>query len=454
MRSLFVRFFVSIFGAMLVAGAGFALVYAMESSGDSRHRGRLFLEDTLKVRGELLVDRIEDGESDEVEAELAELHRRTQVRLFLVLDDGRTIGPGTPSASSARLVRSARATRVAAHLRSDDPPGFFDAVPVEDAIVVVEFPPPPHTHSPFGALETVPIRIAIVVAVIALVASLLARYLSRPIRVLRDATDRLAQGDVTVRIGDAIANAPDELAHLGRDFDRMAEQLASLLESKERLLRDVSHELRSPLARLSVALGLARKRSGDGPHPELDRIELEAERLSELIGHVLTLSRLADDVPLVDDDVELGPLLERIVSDASFEASADGKTVALRGDVDVVVRAAPEALRWAIENVVRNAASYSPDDTEIEVRVDAAPASVRIVVRDRGPGVPDEALASIFRPFYRVGTDRDRKTGGAGVGLAISQRVVERSRGSIGAINADDGGLVVTIELPKRRDAR
>lgn len=448
-RSLYVRVFVAIVGAILLATLGFALVYRTESVSDNHRRARLFLDDTLRLRGESVRARVRAGEAELVRQELVLLAERSTVRCFVFAPDGRVLGPGEPQPTSRRIAAEARRSGHPVNLRPESPPGFFDAVPLSDGTVVVaEFPPRPNPPGPLGPLETLPIRVAIVVVAIAIVATILARVLTRPLETLRKAADRLASGDLTVRVADSMRDAPTELELLGRDFDRMSERIAVLLESKERLLRDVSHELRSPLARLSLALGLARRRAGDGPQPELDRIEREAERLAELVGHVLTLARLADDAPLADEDVELRGIVERIVHDATFEASADSKRVSLVVDGDARVRAPGEALRWAIENLVRNAIAYSPTGGEVTIRVEQEGSRARIRVRDHGPGVPEAALESIFRPFYRIGTDRDRKTGGAGVGLAITARVAERAGGRAFARNAEGGGLEAVLELP------
>lgn len=449
MRSLAARFAAAVFVAMLLSGLGFAIVYAMETPDDARHRGRLFLEDTLRLRGESALARVERGETAAVARELAGLAERTSARVFVFGPDGQVVGAGEPSAETRSLVARVGSRGRPEGYHSNLPSGFFDAVPLTGGgVVAVELPSPPRPPTLFGALETLPIRIAIVIVAIAIVATMLARYLTRPVNQLRGAAGRLADGELDVRVADALRDAPVELSLLGRDFDRMAERIATLLDSKERLLRDVSHELRSPLARLSLALALARKRAGDGPSPELDRIELEANRLAELVGHVLTLARLADDAPIGEEAIAVRPLVEQVVADASFEASAEGKRVMLVVTSEPHVRAPAEALRWAVENVVRNAIAHSPQGGEVAIEVSERGGRLHVVVRDHGGGVPDDALESIFRPFYRVGTDRDRKTGGTGVGLAICARVAARCGGSAYARNAEGGGLEVTLEFP------
>lgn len=287
----------------------------------------------------------------------------------------------------------------------------------------------------------------------------LARYLSAPVRRLRTATQGLAGGDLGIRLGELFARRRDELGGLGRDFDRMADRLQALIESQQRLLRDVSHELRSPLARLQAALGLARQRTDGRAGAELDRIEREAERLNELIGQVLSLARLDSGAGDGNGDrlrepVELAALVETVAADAGFEAAQRERRVVIGRSVPLTVDGNVELLHRAIENVVRNAVHYTGAGTAVEVSLDedAAAKQAVVKVRDHGPGVDAGALAKIFDPFFRASEARDRASGGHGLGLAIARRAVELHRGGITAINAEGGGLEVTIRLPLSRD--
>jgi two-component system sensor histidine kinase CpxA len=259
----------------------------------------------------------------------------------------------------------------------------------------------------------------------------------------------------------------DELVSLANDFDEMAEKIQSLIESQRRLLGDISHELRSPLARLNVALELARQRSGVEAASALERIQREAEMLNEMIGQLLTLTRLesgAEEIQRTQFDLE--SLVRDVVKDADFEARARNRSVKLEVSERAVIEGIPNLMRRAIENVVRNAVHYTAEGTEVEIKlsIDSAGTpttvvnpnrdSVVIIVRDYGPGVPDEALAEIFRPFYRVDEARDREAGGVGLGLAIAERAVRLHRGTVKAANVANGGLVVTISLPISSDNR
>jgi two-component system sensor histidine kinase CpxA len=285
----------------------------------------------------------------------------------------------------------------------------------------------------------------------------LARYLTRPVRLLRGAARRLADGDLSARVGVA-GRRRDEIGDLGRDFDVMADHLENLLIAQQRLLRDISHELRSPLARLNVALELARRDSGSAAEPALARVGREAERLNELIGQLLTLARLeggaAQPAGAFSDRVEidLAVLVSEVAADADFEAAVRDRHVRIVQSEPCRIIAAPGLLRSAIENVVRNAVRFTAPGTDVEIRLacraDGAEPRAIIEVRDHGSGVPEAALQDIFRPFYRVANARERETGGAGLGLAITERTIRSYGGAVRAANAPDGGLSVQIELP------
>ena len=264
---------------------------------------------------------------------------------------------------------------------------------------------------------------------------------------LRAATQRLASGDLSARVSET--NRQDELADLGRDFNQMASRIEALMKSQQRLVGDVSHELRSPLARLSVALELARLKAGTEAAPELDRIERETERLNELIGQLLTLAKMESGVsapPMTT--VVLAELVQEIVADAGFEAAARNREVRLLRCDNCQMEGSPELLRRAIENVVRNAVRYTAEASAVEVKLERDGNQAIISVRDFGKGVPDASLSQLFEPFYRVADARDRQTGGIGLGLAITKSAIQLHGGQVSAVNADGGGVVITLALP------
>ncbi len=297
------------------------------------------------------------------------------------------------------------------------------------------------------------LRLTVVLMTAGIVCYGLARYLTAPLVRLRKATHQLASGDLKARFGKPRGGRQDELTDLGRDFDLMADRIESMMTAQRRLLRDISHELRSPLARINLAVGLMRQRCELQSEAELDRIELEAKRLDTLIGQLLSLIRLESGSNGGEKKpVELLTLLKTIVEDADFEAQNRDRTVRITKSRTLTIDGRPELLRSAIENVVRNAVNYTREGTAVEVSLEHQQRDSErlalIRVRDHGDGVPESALAHLFRPFYRVADARDRQSGGVGLGLAIAEQAVRWHGGSIRASNATDGGLVVEIQVP------
>lgn len=271
----------------------------------------------------------------------------------------------------------------------------------------------------------------------------LAYYLTKPLRQIERAVERFGQGDLSARTG---STRSDELGELARTFDRMAERIDTLMAAQKRLLMDISHELRSPLARLGVAVELAR--SGEDREAALARIERESGRLNALVGELLQVTRAeADPASRRWERIALDDLLRTLVDDAQIEAKPRGCRVELTTPGGIEIEGDPELLRRAVDNVIRNAIRYTADGTSVEVAVERREPGVRISIRDDGPGVPPEAAERIFDPFYRVNTDRDRSSGGVGLGLSIARRAVELHHGKIGAIH-NGPGLRIEIDLP------
>ncbi len=294
------------------------------------------------------------------------------------------------------------------------------------------------------------LRLGLAVLVSGVISFLLARHLTRPIRDLRDASTRLAAGDFDIDVSERVAGRGDEIAALARDFDTMASRLKGLLDAQRQLLRDVSHELRSPLSRLQIALELLRKRLGNGGAPELARIDHEARVLNELIAQALTLARADGTAAEIRRQaLDLGAILQAVVRDADFEGSERGVGISLQlGTADANYNGDKALLYSAFENVVRNAVRYTADESTVHVILDDSSSGFQIRVRDAGPGVPEARLGDLFKPFVRVDESRAREQGGFGLGLAISKHAIDRHGGSISARNHADGGLEVTIELP------
>lgn len=296
-------------------------------------------------------------------------------------------------------------------------------------------------------------RLVIAILVGGLVCFWLARYITAPVEKLRAAARQLANGNLSSRIGSAEIRRKDELGDLERDFDRMAERIESLMSSQQRLIQSISHELRSPLARLNVALGLARKQADATLNGPLERIEREAGRLNELIGNLLTLARWESGAePVNRGDVELDALVREVAADADFEAKSRNRAVRVLTLQPCSIAGVRDLLRSAIENVMRNAVNYTRKGSEVEVTLehvhDAVQESAVIRVRDHGEGVPEDALESIFRPFYRVADSRERSSGGTGLGLSIAAKAVSLHGGQVKAENSPTGGLLVELRFP------
>jgi len=297
-----------------------------------------------------------------------------------------------------------------------------------------------------------PSRIFMALLISALVCILWARYLTRPIRELRLATHKLSAGDLDVRVSHNIGRRGDEITALANDFDNMAEQLQKVMNAQHQLLRDISHELRSPLARMQIALELLRKKVGDETEPEIIRIEKEAILLSELVAQLLTLSRLeTDNAHLEKSSFNLSELLHVIVEDAEFEAHAYNCHVALSNGQPLNIEANPTMLSSAIENVIRNAIRYTKKDTTVKVELRSQEDGwISIKITDKGDGVPDEFLNSIFKPFTRADDARSRNNGGYGIGLSITERVILAHQGKVFARNISGAGLQIELLMPSQ----
>lgn len=281
-----------------------------------------------------------------------------------------------------------------------------------------------------------------------LFSTVLAWNLTRPMRKLRDGFDRVAQGDLSVRLFPAMRRRHDELSEVARDFDSMAERLELLVSAREQLLHDVSHELRSPLARLQLAIGLARQNEGNVEN-SLQRIEHEAGRLDKMIGELLALSR-AESNSLPDEEYfDLYGLVDAVVSDARYEAQIPGVEIVLQAssDVDYTVKGNAELMRRAVDNIVRNALRFSSHGQRVTVVLTHIEQRFQIEVSDQGPGVEESKLSSIFDPFVRVKSAMSGK--GYGLGLAITRKVVLAHGGQVEARNGEQEGLVITLRIPR-----
>ena len=278
---------------------------------------------------------------------------------------------------------------------------------------------------------------------------MLTRHITSPLFELRKGAEAIAAGNLTARVPENLRNRRDEIGQLGRDFDRMAERLESLVDGHKRLLGDVSHELRSPLSRLLVALGLTRRANAEELPELLDRIALEARRLDNLIGQLLTLSRIeSGSHAAAASSIDLTALVHEVVADADFEARAQSRRVAVAAFEECTISGSEELLRSAIENIVRNGVRYTPAETAVDVSIRRERDRAVIRVQDRGPGVPDAMLSEMFLPFRRVPTIDGTPNEGSGLGLAIAQRAVAANGGTIRAMNAADRWIDPRDRIP------
>ncbi len=326
------------------------------------------------------------------------------------------------------------------------------AIPLDDNYVLLTEMPQPSRLELLLDPHALTIRLGVTFLIAGLICYLLARSITTPIIKLRQATQKFASGELATRVSPHIGQQKGEIAELALDFDTMATRIEDLLNSQHRLLRDISHELRSPLARLSVALELARRDNSSGNNSPLDRIEKEGERLNELIGQLLTITRLEVLSEVREkESINLREILEQVVEDANYESQGSDRKVLLTDSPSAITLVGSfELLSRAMENIIRNALHYTPDDSTVDVSssVTEDKKMAVITIRDHGPGVPPESLTLLFKPFYRVSESRDQRSGGTGVGLAIAERAIKLHGGTITAMNAPEGGLMITVKMP------
>lgn len=303
---------------------------------------------------------------------------------------------------------------------------------------------------PGFAMERPKYLIILALAVSGSLSFLLAWSLTRPIQQLRSATQKMAHGDLSVKVENNNLRR-DEIGQLSQDFNAMSDKVAGLMNAQKRLLADVSHELRSPLARLQVAIGIAQQNEGtESPQLSeklLDRIEKEANKIDEMLAQVLQLSKLDSENIMTDkQDADVAKILASIVSDARYEAKAKGIVVEANIPENARFFIDPTLLGRAFDNVLRNAVKYASEN--ISVFAEKNQDKFEVVIEDDGPGIPENDLISIFEPFYRVSTARNRETGGTGLGLAIAKQAISAHNGNITISNKQQGGLSVKISIP------
>ena len=313
---------------------------------------------------------------------------------------------------------------------------------------VSEMPISDFVQIPWAGLA---IRLAFAIFISGLICYLLSLYLTQPLRSLGLAAQSIATGKLNTRVGHFRGHKKDEIAQLSHEFNRMAEDLEALIHSKERLLQDISHELRSPLARLNIAIELGRKKTNNLADSEFNRMEIECSRLNALISEILEFARLEKSTTDLDlKKADIPTLLAGIIQDGNYEFNDNPPrlTAGIIEPCELMIDT--RLIHRAIENIIRNALHYTPAEQKIYVSLNYndSKETIYIDIKDKGPGVPEDQLQKIFNPFYRVDSSRTKKTGGYGLGLAIASKAVSLHHGEINAMNNPEGGLLVRINLP------
>ena len=457
MRSLYLKIFLWFWLAMILVSSTLILSVVTTHSEFTANRTEQFDKILTSLVAARAADLLEDHGMGALADYLGSLQQTLNWQAYLFDDEGKEILSQPTPVEAETIAQSALQTNDAKYLISHGEKFVAKRTTGSTGtryVFVTESQVPSVTsvlQAPLGVQIT---RGVIVVLVAGFVCFWLARSITKPVRELSVATHHLADGSLDARVGESVTNKKDEVAQLGRDFNHMAEQIESLMASQRRLITDISHELRSPLARLSVALGIARRTSVDrDPAVALDRIELECERLNELIGSLLHLSRLESGTEMMDSEpLALDRLVREIALDADFEARSRNRRVDVISADACIATGRRELLRSAVENVIRNALRYTAEGTSVEVSLvcerNSFASQAVIRVRDHGKGVPEESLTNIFTPFYRVGDSRERSSGGSGLGLSIADRAIRLHGGHVKAENNPDGGLVVEARIP------
>jgi signal transduction histidine kinase len=452
MPKLFWKIFLWFWGAMLIVNCAILLSVLSIRSVSEQNRA----QSMMALQARKTAEMFESQSPKAFSGALRDFSQTADMHFGLYRPDGSDV-LGTPTDGQTRSWISEAAQDEQTHFpRHYGPPLMLQATTGPSGtkyILSAEHASLPFAHFVRGGIGTQILRLLAVALAVALVCLALAHYIASPILHLQSVSRRIASGDLTARVRVRLTSGRDEIADLSRDFNLMAKQIETLLQSQSQLLQAISHEMRSPLARLTLAAGLAKGTCSPESDGLLERIETEAERIEQMLGQLLTLARLdrgATSFPRTP--VELSLLLSDIVSDASFEGSARKRPVILTNADPCLIDGSDTLLRSAIENVIRNAVRYTRESSTVEVSLtrnnDAGQDLAVIHVADEGPGVPSAELSQIFKPFYRVNRARERETGGTGLGLAITDRAVHLYHGTVAARNRTEGGLDVEIRLP------
>lgn len=449
MRSLFLKIFLWFWATVVATGIALVCTFFL-GPHNIPSRWQAGLRDTARSSGMVAIAEFERGGAPAASAYIERFDRDTHLRACL-LDAMGSLVAGQDCETFANMISHVTTSKSSAFGIKHGIvrvvlmlPGSHD----REFIYATELPAGPRAAVGIDAMAIV-LRWGVALLVSGCICYLLTRYLTTPILRLREASQQLATGNLATRAAAGMERRHDELGDLVRDFNTMADRIEELISRQRQLIYDVSHELRSPLARLNVALDLAREKKDNDS--AFGHMEQDIGRLGDMIGRLLTLAKLdTSALPVQMTRVNLTDLISETVRDANFESRDN--TVTLTMDAEYFVQGNAELLHSAIENVIRNAIRYTAPGTPVEVKLQHAEVEkagfAQLTIRDYGPGVPEPELSNIFQPFYRVAEARDRQSGGTGLGLAISDRVVRVHSGTIRAENAVPRGLLVEICLP------
>ena len=442
MKSMFVKTLLWFLATTAVAFIGFTFTTALTMTASESRQSPFFM--LMNVQVEDAKRAYETGGQAALATVLSHFRSVTQAEVAFTDADGKDLLTGQVRPELKRRIGFSRRGRMG---RPPPPPAFFP--PFYRPVIMARpdstrqywlFLIEPRGNLLYWFLQPQHLWI---LGLVGLLCYAFSYHLTSPVRKLQKTVVRFGEGDFSAR---SDMHRRDELGKLSRSFNEMADRIQTLLKAERRLLQDISHELRSPLARLGVAIELAR--SGEDRDATLDRIQREADRLNALVGELLQVTRAEGDPTQQKHElVQLDDCVGEVVSYCEIEAQAKECELKLTVERPLAVLGDEELLRRAVENVLRNAIRYAPERTAIEVALRQVGANVEVRIRDYGPGVPQESLTRIFDAFYRVDSDRNRGSGGVGLGLAIARRAIQLHNGKLHAENARPG-LLVVIELP------
>lgn len=448
-RSLFLKIFLWFWATVIATGIALVITFIFQP-GSVPSQWHTTLTDTARFSAVTAVDLFDAQGTPAASAYIDHIGQQAHL-LACLFDESGAVISGSRCDTFADIVPRAVASdspafsmkygiaRVALKMRAKNG---------RTLIYATELPAGPRAAIGFRR-SVIALRWCVALLVSGFICYLLTRYLTAPILRLREAAQRLAGGDLSTRAAAGMDRRQDEIGSLVRDFNSMAARIEGLVTRQRQLIYDISHELRSPLARLNVALDLARQRKGNDP--AFDHMERDMEGFNQMIGRLLTVARLDTTAPPVSmTRVDLTEMVAQIVHTADFESRERDGAIRLVAEENYFVEGNAELLHSAIENVIRNAIAYNTPGKPVEVHLNAqgSAAMIRLLVRDYGPGVPEAELTSIFQPFYRVAAERNPQSG-TGLGLTITDRVVRAHGGTICARNAAPHGLEIEILLPR-----